>query len=56
MNRIYKKHKIRSWEEWVKVCQENRINPYENADFGVNRGGGDSEDFIYTGEYPEEEE
>jgi len=48
--------KISSWQEWKELCEEYGINPYENADFGIDLGGGNSRDFEYVGDVPEKEE
>lgn len=44
------------WEDWRMLCEENGIDPYENMDFGIDEGGGNSSDFEYIGDVPEKEE
>jgi len=46
---------IYEWETWKELCEKNDIDPYENVDFGIDKGGGNSEDFVYVGEIPEKE-
>ena len=48
--------KIDHWKDWVELCDIADIDPYENVDVGFDRGGGDSEDWEYTGDIPEKEE
>ena len=50
-----RKHYINNWDSWVQLCEEAHEDPYEVADLGRDLGGGDSETFIYCGEYPERE-
>jgi len=51
-----RKHYISQWEEWVELCNEAELNPYDAADFGRDLGSGDCVEFIYCGEYPKEKE
>ena len=46
---------IYQWKEWKELCEANDIDPYENVDFGIDKGGGDSEDFEYVGDIPKKE-
>ena len=48
--------RVYRWEDWEELCFENGIDPYENVDFGIDKGGGNSEDFEYVGDVPEKEE
>lgn len=48
--------KICNWETWKELCEANDIDPYENVDFGIDKGGGNSEDFEYVGDFPEKED
>lgn len=53
---------ISDWEDWVSVCEENNVNPYEYVDFSVGVPGhrqitgGESVDYKFVGDYPNEEE
>lgn len=49
-------HKIYEWEVWQNLCLQYDIDPYENVDFGIDQGGGNSENFEYMGDIPEREE
>ena len=55
-----KTHKIYDWEDWVELCEEHNENPHEIADLSLPArrqiSGGDSEDYIFCGDYPESEE
>lgn len=53
---IGRTHKIYNWQEWKELCDQYNIDPYRNADFGIDKGGGDSIDFEYEGDVPEREE
>jgi len=50
-----KKIYINNWDDWISLCIEHGENPHKIIDFGIDKGGGDSETFIYCGEYPERE-
>ena len=47
-----KTHKIYNWEEWKDICDQYNIDPFNNADFGIDQGLGNSIDFEYKGDYP----
>ena len=47
---------ITNWETWKELCEENDIDPYVYANFGIDEGGGNSRDFEYIGEIPPREE
>lgn len=47
-----KPHYIYDWEEWKKFCERQEIDPYENADWSWDLGGGDSLDIEYAGNVP----
>jgi len=47
--------KISSWQEWKELCKRYDIDPYENADFGIDLGGGRSRDFEFVGDVPKKE-
>jgi len=49
-----KTHYIVNWGDWKELCEEHGINPYKEIELGFDLGGGDSEDFEFTGEVPEE--
>jgi len=55
-----KTHKIYDWEDWVELCEEHHENPHEIADLSIPArrqiSGGDTDDYIYCGLYPEEED
>lgn len=51
-----KTHHISNWDEWKELCEENGIDPYKYADFGIDLGMGNSENWDYIGDYPEREE
>jgi hypothetical protein len=34
-----------TWEQWTEFCQEHRIDPKENCEYGFDLGGGDSIEF-----------
>lgn len=46
---------IYKWETWKELCEANDIDPYENVDFGIDKGGGNSKNFEYIGDIPERE-
>jgi len=54
-------HHISNWETWKKLCDSVRfmfvdeIDPRKEFEFGIDLGGGNSEDFIYDGDVPKEE-
>ena len=48
-----KTYYITNWEEWKGLCTQNNIDPYNNVDFSVDLGGGDSYNFEYIGDFPE---
>lgn len=47
---------ISNWETWKELCEQNEIDPHENTEFGIDLGGGNSEEFKYIGDIPTEEE
>ena len=47
---------VSDWEAWVDLCDSYDEDPYKTIEFGVDCGGGNSMDYEYTGEIPEEEE
>ena len=49
-------HYTSDWNEWKEFCERHNEDPYETTDIGFDLGGGDSEDYIYTGDIPEREE
>jgi len=49
-------HYTSDWNEWKEFCEKHNEDPYETTDIGFDLGGGDSEDYIYTGDIPEREE
>jgi len=51
-----KSHYTNDWYEWKEFCEKHGEDPYETYDIGFDLGGGDSEDYSYTGEIPEREE
>jgi len=46
-------HYTNDWGEWKEFCERHDEDPYETTDIGFDLGGGDSEDYIYTGDIPE---
>jgi hypothetical protein len=50
------KHLISNWEIWKELCSSWKIDPYENIEWGEDRGGGDSMTWEYIGDIPEKEE
>jgi len=49
-------YRIVRWEDWVKLCETHDIDPYEEIEFGIDKGGGNSDDYYYLGDVPEREE
>jgi len=49
-------HYISNWETWKSLCKHYGYNPYKTVEFGLSKGGGNSTDFEYVGDIPEEEE
>lgn len=47
---------IANWQIWKELCWDWGIDPYENVDYGIDIGGGNSRDFEYTGDIPKKEE
>jgi hypothetical protein len=47
---------ITDWETWKKLCLQNNVDPYENVDFGIDEGGGNSMNWEYVGDVPDKEE
>ena len=46
-------YKIVLWEDWKRLCESHGVDPREEIEFGVDKGGGDSDDFYYLGEVEE---
>ena len=46
---------ISNWQLWKELCRDQGIDPYENVDFGIDKGGGNSIDYEYIGDMPEKE-
>jgi len=46
---------IATWETWKRVCEERGIDPWEEIEFSIDEGGGNSRDFEYIGDVPEKE-
>ena len=51
-----KPHYVTSWKLWKEMGKHYGFDPYENVDFGLSKGGGNSTDFEYVGDIPEKEE
>jgi len=49
-------HTTSDWEVWKEFCERHGEDPYKTYDIGFDLGGGDSEDYEYTGDIPEREE
>ena len=49
-------HMITNWERWKELCAEHDVDPYEECEFGIDKGGGNSEDFEFIGDVPEKED
>ena len=47
---------ITNWDEWIELCTQYNIDPYENCGFGIDKGGGDSYNFEYIGDTPTDRE
>ena len=50
-----KTHKL-NWKEYKEVALEYDVDPYEFQSFGIDLGGGDSEDFECIDDDPPERE
>ena len=47
---------ITTWSTWVKLSENYNFDPYKEVEFSIDRGGGNSIDYEYTGDVPEKEE
>jgi len=45
-----------SWINYKKVTRHYDVDPYEELEFGIDLGGGDSENFICLDDPPERKE
>lgn len=52
---MHNKHLIVKWEIWKELCAGWKINPYENVEYGEDRGGGDSFTWEFIGTMPKED-
>jgi len=50
-----KPHYVTSWKLWKALGEEYGFDPYENVDFGLDIGGGNSIDYEFCGDPPEKE-
>ena len=52
-----KTYYLTSWKDWVSICEEYGIDPYEPPfELGVEEGGGNSRYYEYIGKVPKKEE
>ena len=49
-------HRVIKWEDWKELADRYDFDPYEEIEFGIDKGRGDSEDFYYAGDIPQREE
>lgn len=47
---------ISNWQIWKELCWDWDIDPYENGDFSIDEGGGNSINYEYIGDIPKKEE
>lgn len=47
---------IATWSTWVLLSEYHNFDPYEQVDFSIDLGGGNSRDWEYVGDVPEKEE
>lgn len=51
-----KRHRVIEWKDWIELADRYNFDPYEEIEFGIDTGGGNSEDWYYAGDIPEREE
>ena len=47
---------ITTWSTWVILSEFHNFDPYKELDFSIDKGGGNSIDYEYTGDVPKREE
>lgn len=47
---------ITNFETWKMMGEHYGFDPYEQVDFGIDKGGGNSIDYEFVGDIPEREE
>ena len=47
---------IATWSTWVSLCESYDHDPYKTIEFGIDKGGGNSQWFEFTGDIPKKEE
>jgi len=47
---------ITNFKTWKMMGEHYGFDPYEQVDFSIDKGGGNSIDYEYTGDIPEKEE
>lgn len=45
---------ITTWKKWEELSERYNFNPSVVAEFSIDLGGGNSKDYEYTGDMPEE--
>lgn len=51
-----KPHYVTCFKTWKALGEEYGFDPYENVDFSLSRGGGNSTDFEFCGKIPKKED
>ena len=46
---------IATWSTWVLLSEYHNFDPYKELDFSIDKGGGNSIDYEYTGDVPKRE-
>ena len=49
------KYQVYHWKDWLQLCLDYDVDPYEEQEFGIDKGGGNSDDYRYVGDVPERE-
>lgn len=47
---------ITNWSKWVYLSELHNFDPYKEIEFSIDKGGGNSIDYEYTGDVPKREE
>ena len=50
------KYYINNWRDWQDLAWSYNADPWNELEFSVDKGGGNTDDYYYIGDVPEREE
>jgi len=52
---VPKTNYIANWETWKELCEFYNFDPHKGVELSVDKGGGNSDNFEYIGDIPNNE-